>query len=205
MPSTAPILVRRRFGLWLSLAALALPALAGCTPAGVAVGAGATAGVAAMQERGFKGAMSDTRIRIAVNDQWLQHDEVMYRKLNLQVQGGRALLSGLVTSLPELVTTLAAVRRGALTLAVSDIVGGNFFDVLFIFAADIAFIHGSLYHADGVGMREVFLLALTLLLSAVLLLGLLYRQRRGPANIGFESVLMLAIYVLGYLALSQYM
>mgnify|MGYP000389200878 CR=1 FL=1 len=96
MPSTAPILVRRRFGLWLSLAALALPALAGCTPAGVAVGAGATAGVAAMQERGFKGAMSDTRIRIAVNDQWLQHDEVMYRKLNLQVQGGRALLSGLV-------------------------------------------------------------------------------------------------------------
>ena len=116
-----------------------------------------------------------------------------------------ALLSGLVTSLPELVTTLAAVRRGALTLAVSDIVGGNFFDVLFIFAADIAFIHGSLYHAEGVGMREVFLVALTLLLSAVLLLGLLYRQRRGPGNIGFESVLMLAIYVLGYLALSQYM
>lgn len=116
-----------------------------------------------------------------------------------------ALLSGLVTSLPELVTTLAAVRRGALTLAVSDIVGGNFFDVLFIFAADIAFIHGSLYHAPGVGAREIFLIALTLLLSAVLLLGLLYRQRRGPGNIGFESVLMLAIYVLGYLALSQSM
>lgn len=42
-----------------------------------------------------------------------------------------ALLSGVVTSLPELVTTVAAVRQGALTLAVGDIVGGNFFDVLF--------------------------------------------------------------------------
>jgi cation:H+ antiporter len=116
-----------------------------------------------------------------------------------------ALLSGLVTSIPELVTTLAAVRRGALTLAVSDIVGGNFFDVLFIFAADVAFLSGSIYHADGVGPREIFLTVLTLLLSVILLLGLLYRQRQGPANIGFESLLMLLTYVLGYLALAAWM
>lgn len=116
-----------------------------------------------------------------------------------------ALMSGFVTSIPELVTTLASVRRGALTLAVSDIVGGNFFDVLFIFAADIAFFSGSIYHADGVGPREVFLTALTLLLSVILLLGLLYRQRQGPGNIGFESVLMLLTYVLGYLALAAWM
>jgi cation:H+ antiporter len=113
-----------------------------------------------------------------------------------------ALLSGVVTSLPELVTTLAAVRRGALTLAVSDIVGGNFFDVLFIFAADIAFFGGSLYHAEGVGAREIFLTGITILLSSILLLGLLYRQRQGPGNIGFESVLMLVIYILGYWVLA---
>lgn len=116
-----------------------------------------------------------------------------------------ALMSGLVTSIPELVTTLAAVRREALTLAVSDIVGGNFFDVLFIFAADIAFFSGSIYHADGVGPREVFLTVLTILLSVILLLGLLYRQRQGPGNIGFESVLMILTYTLGYLALAAWM
>ncbi len=44
--------------------------------------------------------------------------------MNQTVAGG--LLSGIATSLPELVTTLAAVKRGALTLAVGDIVGGNF-------------------------------------------------------------------------------
>lgn len=107
------------------------------------------------------------------------------------------LLSGVATSLPELVTTIAAVRRGALTLAVSDIVGGNFFDVLFVAAADLVYFRGSLYHAEGVGESEAFLTVLAILLTLIFLLGLLYRQRAGPGNIGFESVLMLVVYVLG--------
>jgi hypothetical protein len=30
-------------------------------------------------------------------------------------------------------------------------------------------------------------------------MGLIYRQRRGPGNIGFESVAMLAIHIAGFL------
>jgi len=116
------------------------------------------------------------------------------------VVGG--LFMAVATSLPEIVTSTAAVRRGALTLAVSDIVGGNFFDVLFVAAADFAFLHGSLYHAPGVGLREVFLIALTILLNLVLLMGLVYRQKRGPINIGLESVGMVVIYIAGFLVLS---
>ena len=116
------------------------------------------------------------------------------------VAGG--LLSGVATSLPELVTTVAAVRRGALTLAVGDIIGGNFFDVLFVFAADLVYLNGSLYHADGVGRREAFLTGFAILLNVTLLLGLMHRQRAGPANIGFESVLMLVLYSAGFLVLS---
>lgn len=123
--------------------------------------------------------------------------------MNETIAGG--LLSAVATSLPELVTAVAAVRRGALTLAVSDIVGGNFFDVLFVFAADLVYLRGSLYHAPGVGDREDFLTGLAILLNATLLLGLLYRQRGGPANIGFESVLMLSLYVVGFLTLSLFM
>jgi len=117
------------------------------------------------------------------------------------VVGG--LFMALATSLPELVTSVAAVRRGALTLAVSDIVGGNFFDVLFIAAADLAYFGGSIYHAESVGLREVFLTSFTILLNVVLLAGLIYRQKRGPANIGFESVLMLVLYLSGFLVLSR--
>ena len=116
--------------------------------------------------------------------------------LSQSLMGG--LFAAIATSLPELVTVIAAVRRGALTLAVADIVGGNVFDVLFLVAADLAFLGGSIYHAEGVGRREVFLVALTILLNVILLLGLVYREKHGPANIGFESVLMLVLYLLGF-------
>ncbi len=116
------------------------------------------------------------------------------------VVGG--LLMAVATSLPELVTSVAAVRQGALTLAVSDIVGGNFFDVLFVAGADIVYLSGSIYHASEVGMREIFLATLTILLNLILLAGLIIRQREGPGGIGLESALMLAVYVLGFTVLA---
>ena len=45
--------------------------------------------------------------------------------------------------------------------------------------------------------RWLSLVALTLLMTAVLLLGLVRRERHGIANIGFESLLVLVIYVVG--------
>ena len=102
------------------------------------------------------------------------------------------LFTSVATSLPELVTTLAAVRRGALTLAVGGIIGGNTFDVLFLAMADIAYRDGSLYHAlDG---RDLAQLALAVLMTAVLLTGLLRRERHGPGNVGFEGILIVALY-----------
>ena len=112
------------------------------------------------------------------------------------------LFMAAATSLPELITCIASVRRGALTLAVSDIVGGNFFDVLFVAAADIAYLQGSIYHGQGVGRREIFVVALTILLNVILLAGLANRQKHGPANIGFESILMLVVYIAGFLTLA---
>ncbi len=65
------------------------------------VGAGATAGSAAVQERGITGALDDTQIRMEINHLWLQKDETLYRKVSLQVQEGRVLLTGVVPD-PEM-------------------------------------------------------------------------------------------------------
>lgn len=111
-----------------------------------------------------------------------------------------ALLTAVATSLPELVTSVAAVRQGALTLAVGGIIGGNTFDILFLAFSDIAYREGSLYHA--ITDRQLFMMALTLLLTGILLLGLLRRQKRGIANIGFESLLVLVVYIGGFLVLA---
>ena len=103
-----------------------------------------------------------------------------------------ALMTAVITSFPELVTTLAAVRRGALQLAVGGIIGGNTFDVLFLSASDVAYRPGSIYHA--VDQSFVFWLSISIVMTAVLLLGLLARVREGIGRIGFESAAILALY-----------
>ncbi len=102
------------------------------------------------------------------------------------------LLTATTTSIPEGVIAIAAVRRGALTLAVGDIIGGNTFDVLFLSFSDLLYRDGSIFHA--ITAVQSFWLALSLLMAAVLLLGLLRREKYGIGNIGFESVVVLVLY-----------
>jgi cation:H+ antiporter len=102
------------------------------------------------------------------------------------------ILTAVVTSLPELVTSVAAVRRGALNLAVGGILGGNAFDVLFLAGSDVAYREGSIYHA--MNADTAFVVAVTVTMTAVLLLGLLRREKYGPAGVGFESMLILLLY-----------
>ena len=106
------------------------------------------------------------------------------------VVGG--VFTAVTTSIPELVVAITAVRMGALNLAVGDIIGGNAFDTLFIAASDIAYREGSIYVA--MTSVEQFWLANSMLMTGVLLMGLIYRQRHGPGNIGLESVILLMLY-----------
>ena len=99
------------------------------------------------------------------------------------------------TSLPELIIAVTAVRLKALNLAVGDIVGGNAFDTLFIAVSDIAYREGTIYSAATAS--EVLWLAISMLMTSVLLIGLLYRERHGVGNIGLESVLLIVIYLGG--------
>lgn len=105
------------------------------------------------------------------------------------------LLTAISTSIPELVTSVAAVRRGALTLAVGGIIGGNAFDTLFTAASDIAYRDGSIYH--HISEQTIVWLVLTLLMAAVLMMGQIRRQEHGPGGIGFESSGVMVIYLVG--------
>lgn len=97
------------------------------------------------------------------------------------------------TSLPELVIAITAVRLKSLTLAVGDIIGGNAFDTLFISVSDIAYREGSIY--ASISSIEQFWLAVTILMTGIILMGLLHRERHGIANIGWESFLVFLIYL----------
>lgn len=102
------------------------------------------------------------------------------------------LLTALATSSPELVTTIAAIRRGALTLAVSNIFGTNCFNMLVVATADGAYPGGSIYH-DMAPVQMIWGL-ISILMTAILLMGMLRRQLYGIGRIGFESALILSVY-----------
>jgi len=104
-----------------------------------------------------------------------------------------AVFIGLVNALAEAVTSIAAVRRGAVTLAIAVVVGGNCLDALNLVVGDIAYRGSSLFHAAN--PDELFLTSGTLVMTAVLLGGLLVRQKRGWLKIGFDGILRITIYV----------
>lgn len=99
--------------------------------------------------------------------------------------------AAVANSLPELVTAIAAVRIGAVSLAVGDVIGGNAFEVMFVSAADFAY-QGSIYAEIGTQNRTTALIAM--LMTGVLLLGMLRREKSGVAGIGFESAMVLLLY-----------
>ncbi|MGB8622352.1 MAG: sodium:calcium antiporter [Paracoccaceae bacterium] len=101
------------------------------------------------------------------------------------------VFAAIANSLPELVTAIAAARIGAVSLAVGDVIGGNAFEVMFLCAADF-FYDGSIYAAMSERDRTTGLIAM--LMTGVLLLGMLRREKTGVARIGFESALVLLLY-----------
>lgn len=72
----------------------AVPLLQGCV--GLAVGAGAAAGVAAAEERGAKNAANDKGIQLAINERLFQKDLSLFGKVSVTVYEGRVLLTGVV-------------------------------------------------------------------------------------------------------------
>jgi cation:H+ antiporter len=79
----------------------------------------------------------------------------------------------LSTSLPELVTTIAAVRLGAFDLAVGNIFGSNAFNMLLFFPLDLAFPGTLLAVASPVHMVSVLAVILAM---AIAIMGQLYQS-----------------------------
>jgi len=72
--------------------------LSGC--AGMIAGGAAAVGVAAVKEGGLKSSATDLRIQTEINDLWLRHDIDIFTKLDLTVNQGRVLITGIVQN-PE--------------------------------------------------------------------------------------------------------
>ena len=88
-PTTSSII----FAIYSTAFLLLAAGLSGCV--GLAVGAGATAGTAAMQDRGLGGVIDDTVIHGKITSAYLAND-VKFKLIAAKVHEGRVLLTGTV-------------------------------------------------------------------------------------------------------------
>lgn len=107
---------------------------------------------------------------------------------------GTALLS-VVTSLPELLAALAAVRIGAVDLAVGNLFGSNVFNMLGLGIADFFYLDGRFLGAIDPEFALVGLLSL--LLTIMALLANLARIERRIFFIEIDSVGIILVYLAG--------
>ncbi len=103
-----------------------------------------------------------------------------------------ATLVAIATSLPEVSTTIGAVRLGAYTMAMANIFGTNTLEVALLFFSDLAYRSGPVINA--VDDSAVLMGGVGIAMTAVYLWGLLERRNKTILRMGTDSALVLLIY-----------
>jgi cation:H+ antiporter len=103
-------------------------------------------------------------------------------------------LVGLTTSLPELATSLAAVRLGAFDLAVGNLFGSNAFNMALFFVLDLVQ-PGSIF--AGLDPNHALSALFGAILTSLGLAAIVYRAERRYGLLEPDSALMLLAYLLG--------
>ncbi len=111
------------------------------------------------------------------------------------------LLLAVVTSLPELITTVVAVRRGFFSMAIGTIFGANLFNMFIIFVCDIFCPYPIL--SAGCSLN-LFSIVVGMVMSAVVIAGIASHTKKSFLRLGWNSATIAVIYVLaGYFIFSR--
>jgi cation:H+ antiporter len=111
------------------------------------------------------------------------------------------LVGGVSTSLPELSTTLAAVRLRQFEMAFADAFGTNLFSISVLVFADIAYAGPPVLNEAG--RFGLFAILLGLAMTAVYLVGLIARRNFTVLRMGIDSLAVIVTYAAGMAVLFQ--
>jgi len=102
------------------------------------------------------------------------------------------------TSLPELSTTIMAVRLRSYTMAISNIFGSNLIMVVLVLPADIFYRPGPIL--AQIDPTASFALISGLMVTVIYIVGLVVRSNRQIFGLGLDSAAVLVIYCLALVA-----
>lgn len=105
------------------------------------------------------------------------------------------LFVAFATSVPEMVVTLAALRIGALDMAIGNVLGSNLFNIAILAVDDIFYLPGPLF--AQVSSLHVVSAVSAIMMSGIAIVGLLYRPKTDLfRKVGWISLFLFLIYLL---------
>ncbi|MCJ7769069.1 MAG: hypothetical protein MUO92_01135 [Dehalococcoidales bacterium] len=113
------------------------------------------------------------------------------------------LFLAMTTSMPELAVGIAAVRLGAIDIAMADLMGANMINIAKIFIIDIFYKKGPILSL--VSNAHLITAMITITMTLIVVIGLRFRYRRKVFKIaGWYSYLIIGLWFLGaYLVYSS--
>ncbi|HJP45858.1 MAG: hypothetical protein V1245_00785 [Arenicellales bacterium] len=105
------------------------------------------------------------------------------------------LFVAFVTSVPELVVTFAAMKLGALDMALGNLVGSNLFNIMILGVDDLFYTTGPLLAHVSIVHTATALTAMAM--TGIAIVALLYHPRKRVLHtVGWASVLLAAVFLL---------
>lgn len=98
------------------------------------------------------------------------------------------------TSLPEVVVSLAAVKMGAVDLAIGNLFGSNIFNILILGIDDVLYVKGPLL--SFVNQNHAISALSTIMMTAIAIIGLTYRAEKKPIPLAWDSVGIVVVYLI---------
>jgi len=107
-----------------------------------------------------------------------------------------------VTSLPELVVTLSALKLGNFGMAMGNIFGSNMTNIFILFLCDVFYRRGSLF--ASVSKAHLIPASLSILLICVVVLGVRQKNKRTIFGLGWDSYIIAFLFIAGMSMLYSY-
>jgi cation:H+ antiporter len=109
------------------------------------------------------------------------------------------LFLAVTTSLPEIAASLAAIRLGAIDLAIGNVLGSNLFNILLFFVYDLA--DGGANFWASLTNANAFAALMAMMMTGVVIISLMYRTSpKTPYRVSWDGFVLVGMY-LGSIAL----
>ena len=107
-----------------------------------------------------------------------------------------SLFLAITTSMPELAVTIAAVRLGAIDMALADILGANMLNMANIFTTDLFYTSGPILSV--VSSEHLITAVMAIAMTILVIIGLRFRQERKTFRfISWYGVVLILLYLIG--------